>query len=564
MENATYRALIVDDDPTILKLATLALKDEGFECATATNGLEALERVAAEPFDLVVVDLAMPLKHGHSVAVELLGLPRRPVIAILTGLIEPRLAKDLMARGVDDVTAKPVNFMMFAAKMKALVTRFQATAGQTAPGGMVGPDGALAPISVSDLNQRLLGMTCILPLSCIALDVYELTSDSEGDTTRVSAALERDPALLAEVLRIANGPRYNVSGGKVVDVEEAVLLIGQKRVGEMALANHALGAVTSTVVPWINAPLLSRRSIAAGVGVELLADGGHESAEGLLGAAIMHLLGRVVLGSLYPVQYGAVNEHCRRTGCPLSTAELHLFPETNVETLSRLLRGWNVPNEICEPLGVINHGYDRLASLSDSSRVRAELLKVAILIGELAVGQWDPWDVLEFPSRPVLKRLGIDDLGSCLEEVRTDLRSIERFRPSPSAAGKKPAAEAPPTTPARPVAFHHLCPETSPMLEPVLRSIGVRVADEQHDLPLVLNAIGADEKTIQRRLANACRPFGLVLLDKRQAGALGEEIASLKFPCSFGQFQAAFEALAPAAHPGAVHPSSPKELAAAS
>ncbi len=379
--------------------------------------MQAMQQIGQSAFDLAIVDLAMPLKHGHSVAVELLGKPRRPVIAIVTGLLEPRIAKDLMARGVDDVVAKPVNFTMFAAKMKALVGRRQESQAAAAGGTTASPD-AVAPISISDLNQRLLGMSCILPLSCIAVDVYELTSDREGDTTRVSAALERDPALLAEVLRIANSPRYNPKGDRVVDVEQAVLLIGQKRVGEMALASHALGAVTSTVVPWINAPLLSRRSIAAGVGLELLSAGGDQNAQGLLAAAIMHSLGRVVLGSLYPVQYGTVNEHCRRTGSALPDAELHLFPETNPETLARLLRGWNVPKAICEPLSVINYNYDRLASLPETSRTRAELLKVAILIGELAVGQWDPWDVLELPSKPVLQRLDIHDIGACVEAVR--------------------------------------------------------------------------------------------------------------------------------------------------
>src|SRR5580704_18062085 len=158
MADTKYRALIVDDDPAIQKLSALALEDEGFYCTIAGNGVEAMEKIATAVFDLVIVDLAMPHRHGHSVAVELLEMPRRPAIAILTGLVEPRILKDLMARGVDDVVAKPVNFTMFAAKMKALVFRHREALQGTAVAGARAPERAPAPVSISDLNQRLLGM----------------------------------------------------------------------------------------------------------------------------------------------------------------------------------------------------------------------------------------------------------------------------------------------------------------------------------------------------------------------------------------------------------------------
>ena len=154
MGTAKYRALIVDDDRTILKLSVMALEDEGFLCTTAADGVKAMERTTAEEFDLVIIDLAMPHRHGHSVAVELLSTPRRPAIVILTGVVEPRILKDLMARGVDDVIAKPVNFTMFAAKMKALVVRRQESSESLTTPGSICPDAAVSRVSISDLNQR--------------------------------------------------------------------------------------------------------------------------------------------------------------------------------------------------------------------------------------------------------------------------------------------------------------------------------------------------------------------------------------------------------------------------
>ncbi|MDA3935709.1 MAG: response regulator, partial [Actinomycetota bacterium] len=52
--------LVVDDEPAIANLAKIKLTNEGFDVVTAHNGEEALERVAAEPPDVIVLDVMMP------------------------------------------------------------------------------------------------------------------------------------------------------------------------------------------------------------------------------------------------------------------------------------------------------------------------------------------------------------------------------------------------------------------------------------------------------------------------------------------------------------------------
>jgi DNA-binding response OmpR family regulator len=67
----------------------------------------------------------MPNQHGHALSLQLLqqrqgGLP---VIVVHTTVDNPRLTKDLIMRGVDDVVYKPAQYEVFAAKMRALVKR---------------------------------------------------------------------------------------------------------------------------------------------------------------------------------------------------------------------------------------------------------------------------------------------------------------------------------------------------------------------------------------------------------------------------------------------------------
>lgn len=118
-----YRALVVDDEVQVRQLTMRALTDEGFRCHAAADGAEARHMADDNHYDLVVADLRMPKAHGHALAAHLLLRDIRPVIIVVTGLLEPQLTKDLLARGVDDIVFKPIDYKLFAIKAKALVKR---------------------------------------------------------------------------------------------------------------------------------------------------------------------------------------------------------------------------------------------------------------------------------------------------------------------------------------------------------------------------------------------------------------------------------------------------------
>jgi DNA-binding response OmpR family regulator len=63
--------LIVDDEEDISSLVRLILEDAGYECTTASNGLEALTKIQNTVFDLVLLDIMMPVLNGWEVLREL-------------------------------------------------------------------------------------------------------------------------------------------------------------------------------------------------------------------------------------------------------------------------------------------------------------------------------------------------------------------------------------------------------------------------------------------------------------------------------------------------------------
>lgn len=128
MPAAAARVLVVDDEAAVRELTIRALDRAGFECMPAINGEQALKMLELRSYEVVVTDLRMPNVHGHALVVELLSRASRPLIFVVTGVIEPRLAKDLLARGVDDIFFKPVDHEMLAVKISAQLEQRQSTA----------------------------------------------------------------------------------------------------------------------------------------------------------------------------------------------------------------------------------------------------------------------------------------------------------------------------------------------------------------------------------------------------------------------------------------------------
>jgi DNA-binding response OmpR family regulator len=158
MDLPTIRALVVDDEEGIRRLLTIALARHGIECNCASNGSDALALLQSTRYHLVVTDLRMPHGHGHSLCTALLARADRPVIVVLTGVMEPRLTDDLKARGVDKICFKPVNFRDFSDEVYHLVLeRLQLlrTAAQAASGSAQVPSAALLSSESASLAGRL-------------------------------------------------------------------------------------------------------------------------------------------------------------------------------------------------------------------------------------------------------------------------------------------------------------------------------------------------------------------------------------------------------------------------
>jgi two-component system alkaline phosphatase synthesis response regulator PhoP len=105
----TKKILVCDDEPYILMALTDAVEMEGYECVTAINGKEALEKARETNPDLIMLDIMMPFMDGFEVCRELKADPATrdiPVIMLTakSQQVDIQRGKDA---GADDYITKP-------------------------------------------------------------------------------------------------------------------------------------------------------------------------------------------------------------------------------------------------------------------------------------------------------------------------------------------------------------------------------------------------------------------------------------------------------------------------
>ncbi|MQC18661.1 MAG: DNA-binding response regulator [Chloroflexi bacterium] len=116
------KILVADDEPNIVKLLRMYLREEGYEVLGARDGREALERFRSEKPDLVVLDLMMPEMGGFEVCTEIRKQSDIPVI-MLTARTDDVDKIVGLEMGADDYVTKPFNPREFVARVKANLRR---------------------------------------------------------------------------------------------------------------------------------------------------------------------------------------------------------------------------------------------------------------------------------------------------------------------------------------------------------------------------------------------------------------------------------------------------------
>ena len=117
------RILVVEDEPRIANVLAKGLREQSYAVDVSPDGEDALFRAATNDYDLMLLDVLLPLKDGRSVCRELRASGSRIPILMLTArdAVEDRVAG--LDCGADDYLTKPFDFQELLARVRALLRR---------------------------------------------------------------------------------------------------------------------------------------------------------------------------------------------------------------------------------------------------------------------------------------------------------------------------------------------------------------------------------------------------------------------------------------------------------
>lgn len=119
------KILLVDDDPDIIELLEYNLKKEGYETASANDGVQAVEVAKTFKPDLILLDVMMPRQDGIETARQLRQLSdfKDTYILFLTARSEEYTEVAAFDVGADDYIVKPIKPRALTSRIKAVLRR---------------------------------------------------------------------------------------------------------------------------------------------------------------------------------------------------------------------------------------------------------------------------------------------------------------------------------------------------------------------------------------------------------------------------------------------------------
>jgi DNA-binding response OmpR family regulator len=224
---SAVRILVVEDERGLAALLKDGLAREGFAVDLAHDGREGLWLATEQPYDVIVLDVMLPLLHGYAVCARLREAGNWTPILMLTAKDGEYDEAEALDTGADDYLTKPFSYVVLLARLRALVRR----------GARERP----AVLAVGDLRVDPAGLRCsrgevriaLTPkefaiLHCLARRAGEVVTKSEllarawdfsydGDSNVVEvyiSALRRkiDKPFGRTTLRTVRGAGYRLEG----------------------------------------------------------------------------------------------------------------------------------------------------------------------------------------------------------------------------------------------------------------------------------------------------------------------------------------------------------------
>ncbi|CAN5802081.1 two-component system response regulator CreB [soil metagenome] len=173
------RILIVEDEPSIADNILYSMESEGFEAMVCNTGKDALAKLRAEEFSLVVLDVGLPDMTGFEVCRQLRTFCEVPVIFLTARNSEVDRVVGLEIGG-DDYVCKPFSPRELTARVRAVLRRSHPAVKVPEKSGEAAKSSSPLPLLVDELRCQISYFGEVLPLSRYEYRLLKVMSRHPG------------------------------------------------------------------------------------------------------------------------------------------------------------------------------------------------------------------------------------------------------------------------------------------------------------------------------------------------------------------------------------------------
>lgn len=217
------RVLIAEDEPTLAALLAKGLRRRAMAVDVVHDGAEALEHLAIDDYDVLVLDRDLPKVHGDDVCRRLAAGRARVRILMLTAAAAPAERVAGLNLGADDYLPKPFDYDELVARILALGRRAQAPlppvlerAGIRLDAGrrQAYRDGTYLPLTLKEfgvLETLLAADGALVSAERLLEAVWDVNADPFTNTVRVTLSKLRAKLGQPEVIETVIGAGYRIT-----------------------------------------------------------------------------------------------------------------------------------------------------------------------------------------------------------------------------------------------------------------------------------------------------------------------------------------------------------------
>lgn len=332
------RLLFVDDEPQVLKMLRLMLKSMSgeWDVEFAGGGAEALSRMEARPFDIIVSDMRMPEMNGAELLNEVMKRHPRTARIILSGYAD----EDLILKCVGSThhyLVKPFDLAVLKATLKRINTLNDR-------------------LNNEDLRKLVGSIHCLPSVPEVYVRIIEALQEPNCPIQSIAEIIARDMALTSKVLQLVNSAFFGFARN-VANVEEAVQILGVGIVRSLALSVKVFSQFEGSSFKELSVDQVWHHSLLTGALARKIAEREHAQGHVIdqaFTAGLLHDIGKLILAAGCPEQYREVLIDACDNGDGVFQAEEKAFRSSHADVGGYLLGLWGLPTPLVEAV-VLHH-----------------------------------------------------------------------------------------------------------------------------------------------------------------------------------------------------------------